>query len=287
MNIKGIHVSIDGLRINSEISNLLDKYKIANYDDLNCAIREQNKEIVENYFLRKANNEFMQIFNSQGDFATLYNKYLMVENEKSKTDFNSRDIDKLVKMSDLPFFKLHPKLLCGFTYGYGPRASKREVVVSDYDKYNVEYAKIKMGEFRIRNGIAVPEIICYHTGIGEQKYNELLASINFYDKYVETLLEKYSDKENPFYYMQEEKLDLVKKSRKEIFTYLYNVGYELVVGDLKNVMNYLDSKDSRAKCMEPLYRKEEIIANYVTFDEALNIADEKVLNKFIVPYGRR
>ena len=87
--------------------------------------------------------------------------------------------------------------------------------------------------------------------------------------------------------MQKEKLELIKRSRKEIFTYLYNAGYELVVGELKNVMNYLDSKDTKSKCMEPLYRKEEIIANYVTFDEALNITDEKVLNKFIVPYGKR
>ena len=31
----------------------------------------------------------------------------------------------------------------------------------------------------------------------------------------------------------------------------------------------------------------KVMPLYVTFDEALNITDEKVLNKFIVPYGRR
>lgn len=32
---------------------------------------------------------------------------------------------------------------------------------------------------------------------------------------------------------------------------------------------------------------EKVIANYVTFDEALDITSPKVLNKFIVPYGKR
>ena len=287
MNIKGIHISVDGLRINPEISSILDKYNIVTYADLNREIEARNKEIFENYFLVEANCEFNKLFDKQKDAEVVYNNYLKMQNESKKINLVSNDIDSMVKLCDLPIFKLSDALAWHFVNGMF-KNYKPEIDCKELDKYTIEYVKNKMKEIIIKfDGEAVPYVIHRRNGIGVEKYNNILASLNFYDRYIETLLENYSNIKDAFYYKKNEKLFLVKRHRKEIFNYLNDVGYELIIGDVKKVMPYLDVEFSRAKYMEPLYKKEEIIANYVTFDEALNITEPKVLNKFIVPYGKR
>lgn len=286
MNINSEHVTVEGLRINEEICSLFDRYKIVTYADLAREIKNKNREIFENYFLISANSEFNKIFDRQQRFEKVYDEYVKIMEEKSKYNLEAKDIDKMVKISDLPIFKLSDALTYRFIHGM-PRSCRYKINALDFDGYNMAYVKDKMNDFIVRNDEAIPRIICHRTGIGEEKYNSILASINFYDRYIETLLEKYSDKENPFYFMQQEKLEIVRRNRKEIFNYLSEAGYELVIGDLKNAMKYLDYPYSKAVGAESLYRREEIIANYVTFDEALEITSPKVLNKFIVPYGKR
>ena len=83
--------------------------------------------------------------------------------------------------------------------------------------HNIADLKVRMSHTSIINGEAVPWIIGIGLNIGEVKYNQIMASLKFYDSYVATLLEKYPDQENPFYYMHDEKLSLVREKRKEIF----------------------------------------------------------------------
>ena len=125
-------------------------------------------------------------------------------------------------------------------------------------------------------------------GVGEFKYNQILASLNFYDRYIDLLLREYSGVENPFYFMHDEKKRMVKENEKQIFNYLLQNGYELVLGDISKVVSALDTSiKSNSQIYKKIDNLEEIITNYVTFDEALEITSPKVLNKFIVPYGKR
>lgn len=284
MNIDASHVSVDGLRINSDISDLLNKYSIKNYSDLRKEMDNNNGEIINNYFLRTAYFEFQKSVSSQSLAESVYQDHLKLDSKRKSLNLKNLDVDKMVRVTDLPLFVSQPGLLYSAIYGF--KRYRREEV-SELNKYSIEYLKRKMTKCIIKDGEAIPEIIYYSSSIGEVKYNQILASIYFYDKYVESLLEKYPEQENPFYYMYDEKLLLVREKREAIFNYLNNMGYELVVGDLSKIMGFLDASRPTSVLKKRIFAIEEVIAKYVTFDEAINIDSPKVLNKFIVPYGKK
>jgi len=282
MNIKMEHVSVEGLRVNDDISSLLDKYNIKNYLDLKKQIYSQNQEVCDNYFLQKAYRDFENKFNEQLDGVKIYSEYMNAVSMKNNLNITSYDIDKMVKVTDLPIFASSPNLVWSAVMGYYSKNKQIDML----DEYSVEFLKRKMMECYVVNGESVIKLIYSSNGIGEVKYNQLQASLMFYDKYVESLLEKYKEHENPFYYMYDEKLAMVQSKRLEIFNYLYGNGYEFVFGRIDNVVNAINSS-RLSVTKKKLLAIERVIANYVTFDEAIDIASPKVLNKFIVPYGKR
>lgn len=74
------------------------------------------------------------------------------------------------------------------------------------------------------------------TNIGEYKYNVILKSLEFYDKYIEYLLSQNYNTENPFYYMQKEKLERLRNNEIEILSYLNKEGIEFVFGSMGNLL---------------------------------------------------
>lgn len=287
MNIDGSHVSIDGLRINSDISHILDKYEIKTYSDLNKEIQAGNQEIANNYFLRLAARDFQRIFLKQESEEEAKAKLELIES-KSDDIISINEIDKMVKMYELPYFRVNPRVFYHLFYGYYSYKSKvNEVNFSEFDQYTIANLKKMVNNIEIINGQPVSDLFrC--DGIGEFKYNKIIASLNFYDRYIPILLEKYADKENPFYFMHDEKFQLVKENEKYIFDYLLQNGYELFLGSIATISKKVDTLRKRnsveAKRLENI---EEIITNFVTFDEAMDITSPKVLNRFIVPYGKK
>lgn len=287
MNIEANHVSVDGLRINDEISKLLDKYEIKTYEDLGICIYN-SLEISNNYFLNKAYFDFKSklMFQQQLSAEKIYQEYLNIVSNNQLLNLKKTDIDRMVKVVDLPLFISQPKLIYAAIYGIFPKPHHAKNI-SSLGEYSIEYLKSRMNESIVVGDEVYPRLIRYKTGIGEVKYTQLVATLKFYDQYIDTLLEKYSDKENPFYYMHDEKLAIVREQREKIFHYLYNVGYELVFGTIDGVMEIIDQQSSTRVLKKRLWMIENVIANYVTYDEALNITSPKVLNRFIVPYGKR
>lgn len=88
--------------------------------------------------------------------------------------------------------------------------------------------------------------------------------------------------------MHDEKFQLVKENEKYIFDYLLQNGYELILGDIAGISKKVDTLRKRNSAdAKRLKNIEEIITNFVTFEEALNITSPKVLNRFIAPYGKK
>ena len=279
------HISIDGLKINEEISNLLDKYNIKTYEDLSIEFFKKNKELISNHFLTKAFSDARRIMFKQESGIDAYNEHLSIVSAQKTSNLQLFDIDELVRVIDLPLYIQFPQIIRNAVSGYTFSFYKDKE--DEYlKKCPVSYLKKVLMETRIVDGVATPRIIVSRSGIGEVKYNQLMATLNFYDKYVEQLLKAYPGCENPFYYMQEEKLQLVREKRKEIFSYLNSEGYEFIFGDISKVMCVLDF-NIPAAAKRKLLAIENVIANYVTFEEALDIENPKVLNKFIVPYGKK
>lgn len=285
MNIDLSHISIDGLRVSGEISNLLDKYNIKTYGDLIREYNSSNKEISSNYFIVRACYDAKDISVKQSNGIKVYDEYLNIASANKSLNLQISDIDKLVKVIDLPLYISSPniiqKAVRGYTFSF-----YKEREEENLKKCPVSYLKKVLMEYRVIDGESIPSIVASPTGIGEVKYNQLISTINFYDKYVEQLLKAHPDCENPFYYMQEEKLRLVRGKRKEIFSYLNSEGYEFIFGDVSKVMCVLDS-NIPAAAKRRLLAMETVIANYVTIEEALDIENPKVLSKFIVPYGKK
>lgn len=293
MNIDAIHVSIDGLRINSDISHILDKYEIKTYSDLNKAIKAGNQEIVNNYFLRLAARDFQRMFLKQESEEEAKAKLELIES-KSDEIISVNEIDKMVKMYELPYFRLSPLVfyhLFHYHDRYLPkkdRISKNSSVnFSDFDHYTIADLKRMVNSISIIDGQPVSELL-RRDGIGEFKYNKIMASLNFYDNYIPILLEKYADKEDPFYFMHDEKFQLVKENEQYIFDYLLQNGYELFLGNIALLSKKLPTLRKRNSIdAKRLKNIEEIITNFITFEEAMDIKSPKVLNRFIVPYGKK
>ena len=84
----------------------------------------------------------------------------------------------------------------------------------------------------------------------------------------------------------------VRNNEIEILSYLNKEGIEFAFGSMGNLLELAqDVKKQRAYRYCKKYRRlntvDEIIANYITFDEAMDVTSPKVLNKFITPYGKR
>lgn len=293
MNIDAIHVSIDGLKINSDISHILDKYEIKTYSDLIKAIEEENKEIVNNYFLRLAARDFQRMFLKQESEEEAKAKLELIES-KSDEMVIVNEMDKMVKMYEIPYFRLNP-LVFYHLFHYHNRyltpknriAGMKSVNFSDFDRYTIADLKRMVNNISIIDGQPVCELL-RHDGIGEFKYNKIIASLNFYDSYIPILLEKYADKEDPFYFMHDEKFELVKENEQYIFDYLLQNGYELILGNIELLSKRLPTLRKRDSIdAKRLKNIEEIITNFITFEEAMNIKSPKVLNRFIVPYGKK
>lgn len=280
------HISIEGLKVSEEISNLLDKYNIKTYEDLSREIFKKNKELISNHFLIKASTDAKRIVVNQESGIDAYNEHLSIVSAHKASNLQLCDIDELVRVIDLPLYIFSPQIIRNAVSGY-IFSFYKDKENENLKKCPVSYLKKVLMETRIVDGVATPEIIiASRSGIGEVKYNQLMSTINFYDNYVQQLLKSCPDCENPFYYMREEKLQLVREKRKEIFNYLNNEGYEFVFGDISKVMCVLDS-NIPAAAKRRLLAIENVIANYVTIEEALDIENPKVLGKFIVPYGKK
>lgn len=285
MNIEAHHISIDGLKINEDISTLLDKYDIKNYADLELHIYSKNPEILGNHFLKTAFFEFKnRIISSQLSAEEIYEEHLKLVGKEQKLNIKTTDIDNMVRVTDLPIFVSQPRVICGAMYEAHLPTYR---AVEKLKESNIATLKKNMRECVVKNGVAIPKVIYYRNGIGEAKYNQILSSLMFYDNYVDLLLEKYPNQSDSFYYLHDEKLLLVREKRKEIFDYLNDTGYEFVFGSIKQVMAEMDATRPTTIASKKLFAIEEVIANYVTFDEALDITSPKVLNKFIVSYGKR
>ncbi len=289
MNIDSKHVSIEGLKINDDVSNILNKYNISTYFDLNNEIEKENKEVMNNYFLRTANSDFKKMYNNQEDGKSVEEKLNLIV-LKSKENVAVSDIDSTVNMYELPYFRLRPIFCHHLIGGYHSHRSKvkhKQIEISDLEGFTIADLKELINTKTVFLGEVMPALM-RKDGVGEFKYNQILASLNFYDRYIDLLLREYSGVENPFYFMHDEKKRMVKENEKQIFNYLLQNGYELVLGDISKVVTALDTSiKSNSQIYKKIDNLEEIITNYVTFDEALEITSPKVLNKFIVPYGRR
>lgn len=283
VNIEAIHISVDGLRVNGDISNLLDKYQIKTYADLEKCIYNY-EEISNNYFLTKAYFDLKnEILNQQLSAKTVYDEYISINSKKEHQNINVSNIDRQVRIIDLPLYASQPNLIYRAVCG----RYRKCYSISNLDRYSVEDLKIKMNEFVVKNGETYLALTYYNTGIGEIKYTQLLATIKFYDEYIRYLLEKYPNIENPFYHLQSEKVKIVKDNRKEIFNYLNETGYEFVFGPIDKIMQIVNGEISSSRLLNRLDLIENVIANYITFDDALNITSPKVLKRFIVPYGKK
>ena len=188
--------------------------------------------------------------------------------------------------------KLEKKLgVCNCQHAYGDRIKWDRKYYEDlinnasvYDLKTKVNDTIKIGEEM------VPCLLYFANGIGLQRFNTILGNITFYDNYIESLLQMNYQVENPFYYMQEEKLEVVKENEVEILSFLDKEGVEFVFGPMNNYLELaIDSKthDRGNKKYSKLDSIDTIIANYVTPDEVQNITSPKVLSKFIIPYGKK
>lgn len=221
------------------------------------------------------------------------NKLELIES-KSDEMVTVNEIDKMVKMYELPYFRLSP-LVFYHLFHYHNRywtpkdriAGTKSVNFSDFDQYTIADLKKMVNNIRIIDGQPVSELL-RHDGIGEFRHNKILASLKFYDSYIPVLLEKYADKENPFYFMHDEKFELVKENEQYIFDYLLQNGYELFLGNIALLSKKLPTLRKRNSIdAKRLKNIEEVITNFITFEEAINIKSPKVLNRFIVPYRKK
>ena len=317
MNIISDNVSVDGLRIDEEASRLLDKYKIVTYADLARELENGNMELKRYFVFTQALRDLNHILNCQEQLnhETLEN---LKEAASSLKHYNSADIDSMVRAVDLPCFKVGRGLFDTFFYLSNDHQRLRKMEeayknrfkkysrYSDYELENYEHAKkhyenyvnnytvkdVKeiLDDTIIVDGQVYPQILFSTNGIGEQKYNTIISSIEFYDRYIKQLLEQYPNIENPFYYMQKEKLSIVREHNVEIFEYLDSVGVEFIFGTMGNLIKLAqDSKGHKinSKMYNKLRNVESVLADYVTMDEALDIENPKVLSKFVLPYGKR
>ena len=219
-------------------------------------------------------------------------------------DYRTNKLDKMVKSIDIPCFAIKPETLYK-VFNLTPLHNQKNwsLRIEEYQKNkpnileeinnrDVDSLKIKIFKPSIIDN-TTPSILRDSSGIGPTKYNNIINSINFYDEHAKVLLEQYSYAENPFYYMQEEKLSRVRDNRVEIFEILDEQGIEFIFGTLGNCPELAKKLEveKRSHLKQAQFKKlktiEEIIANYITVDEAVDITNPKVLSKFVLPYGKR
>ena len=139
-------------------------------------------------------------------------------------------------------------------------------------------------------GEMVPKLLRVQNTIGPVRYNKIIKSVEFYDKYVEELMSKGYVTKNPFYYMKDEKLQVIRENELEILSKLDEEGYEFVFGFMGKTIDLAKevNDSNRYTCkFDRLNMIENIIANYTTPDEINDITNPKVLSKFIIPHGNR
>lgn len=282
MKISLEDITVDGLKFNSKACELIDKYNIKTYNDLKKEIERNNSEIKMNFILTEALYEIENFIQKQKNIS----KDILLSLDKSqdtKKIINIQDYDEIVKAIDLPYFTMHKSSLLKVLGFYLKNCNIDKEII----KYNPNISDIKLRLARQTEykGEIIPYILLGNSGIGEVTYNDILLSLDFFDKHIEELEKLNLNTDNPFYYMYDMKLERVKRNRKEIFLYLYENGYQFIFGNNINAcMKDIDKHNVKNNYRDKV---ETIIANYVTPEEALDIGNPKVLNKFIIPYGKK
>lgn len=137
MNIEAKHISVIELRINDEISSLLDKYQINTYEDLINYIHN-NTEISNNYYLNKAYFDFKaKIMTGQLSSENVYQEYLNMVSQRKLLNIKTSEIDKMVKVVDLPLFVSQTKLIYAAIHGGFPKRYNEQNSFN-LQRYNIE-----------------------------------------------------------------------------------------------------------------------------------------------------
>lgn len=282
MKISLEDITIDGLKFNSTACELIDKYNIKTYNDLKKEIEKNNFEIKTNFILTEALYEVENFIQKQKSIPD--NALLSLDKSKdSKKIININDYDEIVNAVDLPYFTMHKSSLLKVLGCYLKNCNIDDEIIKRSP--SVSDIKLKLAKQTEYKGEIIPYILFSNSGIGEVTYNDILLSLNFFEKHIEELKKLNLNTDNPFYYMYDMKLERVKRNRKEIFLYLYENGYQFIFGNNINAcMKDIDNSNVKNNYRDKV---ETIIANYVTPEEALDIGNSKVLNKFIIPYGKK
>ena len=317
MKIEAKDVSVDGLRINEEVCFLLDKYHIQTYADLKREISVGNYDIKSNYLLSEALIDFQNISRMQQEISL--EKLKLIARYRSETvRYNMNDIDSIVRAIDIPYFTLNRNIyhrIFGAKKEWDQLKNRHSEIYTgkSHWKYNTyEYAQkqveMVLAEAKVKDlkekasitstnwkGEVDSRLIILTDYLGREKFYEILKSIEFYDRYIEHLLAQKYDVDNPFYFMHDEKLKRVRDNIVEILSFLDQEGYEFIFGNMGSLLE-IAKNSSEIPLKRPvtytgkdkkLIAVMNILANYITFDETMDVTNPAILRRFITPYGKK